>query len=501
MSVAPKPEPHPASVAPIFPIAMAAAWILQAFLGGGDPLVELWRPLLFTSAAVGLTTGAAWIAGRGRQLPLVVVGLLVLLFLKAWPLFGAVLAVALWRAALALIRHRSGRPRLALPAAAHVVSLANTFSLILLAVLLVSLALSGSVALAPRAAPRGTADASAPNLYFVLLDGYPRQDSLESLEIDNTQFLAALGQRGFAVAPRSHTNYHNTLLTLTSMLNGRYLADLPELLEAAGSFPAEERQLHRVLNSARLLDDLRSHGYEIVASPSAYGPAALSSADELIAHGSINHFDQRIISRTFVGDLLSIVVPGLVDTWLQDAVIAPIEDVESVAAGESDGPHFMLAHVLSPHPPFLFDADGGVPQVEACYASGCSLWTTEREVLNIPEADYRRLLADQVQFIDKRILDMVDRIVAEDPTGVVVLFGDHGIRVDAGVSVEYFRNFFAARTPGHQGLFPADVSPVNVLVAIENAYLHTSFPIRDYEAWEIKGGTLLNLERWLPDPV
>ena len=62
-------------------------------------------------------------------------------------------------------------------------------------------------------------------------------------------------------------------------------------------------------------------------------------------------------------------------------------------------------------------------------------------------------------------------------------------------------NFFAARTAGHANLFPTDVSLVNVLTTIENAYLGTAFPIRLYEAWEIKGDTLLKLERWLPDPT
>jgi hypothetical protein len=500
MSVAPEPNPHPASVAPIFPIAMAVAWVLQMFLGGGDPLVELWRPLLITAAATALISGATWVAGRGRPLPILVVGLLGLLFLKAWPLLGVILAVAIWRAALAFMRRRSGRPPLALPAAAHIVRLANTFSLILVTVLVVSLALTGAVSFPSQATSRGSADASAPNIYFVLLDGYPRQDSLEALDIENAAFVADLAKRGFSVGSRSRTNYHNTLLTLTSMFNGQYIADLPELSDPAGDFPAEERQLHRSLNDARLLDDLRSHGYEIVASPSPYGPAALFSAEVVMAHGSINHFDQRLLSRTFVGDLLSIVWPGLVDHWLQDATLAPIDDVES-AAGDHSGPHFMLAHVLSPHPPFLFDADGNPPKVQACYAAGCSLWTTERQVLGIPETEYRQLLSDQVHFLNGRLLDMVDRIVAEDPTGVVVLFGDHGIRFDAGVSVEYFRNFFAARTPGHTGLFPADVSLVNVLVAIENAYLATAFPIQPYEAWEIKGDTLLNLTRWLPDPT
>jgi hypothetical protein len=501
MTVPDKPTSPGPFVVPIFPIAMAVAWILEAFAGSGDPLPHLWWPLIITALAVVVITGVVWFAGRRRPLPLLLVGIFVLLFLKAWPLVGAVLAVMVWRLALDASRRWSHRPPMTTPAGVQAVNLANTFGLVLLVVALISVAFSGVEVFAHETAERGTATPSAPNIYFVLLDGYPRQDSLEALGIDNGPFIQDLEGRGFDSAPRSHTNYHNTLLTLTSMLNGQYLADLPELSLPAGTFPGEERQLHRALNNARLLDDLRSHGFEIIASPSPYGPAALFSADVVMAHGTINHFDQRIISRTFTDDLLSVVTPGLVDGWLQDAVLEPIADVELVAADRPATPHFLFAHVLSPHPPFLFDADGDVPKVEACYVAGCSLWTTERKVLSISEADYQQLLAEQVEFINERILEMVDVVADEDPTGVVVLFGDHGIRFDAGVSVEYFRNFFAARTPGHEDLFPADVSPVNVLSAIENAYLNTNFPIRDYEAWEIKGDTLMNMERWLPDPT
>ena len=91
-------------------------------------------------------------------------------------------------------------------------------------------------------------------------------------------FVAALEQRGFSVAERSRTNYHNTLLTLDSMLNGDYLADLPELANPASDRPGEERQLHAALNSARLLDDLRARGYRIIDSPSPYSAQQRSSA-------------------------------------------------------------------------------------------------------------------------------------------------------------------------------------------------------------------------------
>ena len=160
----------------------------------------------------------------------------------------------------------------------------------------------------------------------------------------------------------------------------------------------------------------------------------------------------------------------------------------------------MLAHVLSPHMPFLFDANGADPHVQACYASGCSVWTSERKVLGLSAEQYARLMDGQIRFLNSQILEMVDHLTADDPNAVIVLFGDHGLRFSTGVSTEYFRDFFAARMPGHPRLFPDDISPVNVLSTIENTYLGTELPMRDYEAWQSTGGLVLRLVRWLPDP-
>jgi hypothetical protein len=81
-----------------------------------------------------------------------------------------------------------------------------------------------------------------------------------------------------------------------------------------------------------------------------------------------------------------------------------------------------------------------------------------------------------------------------------------GMRFDTGVSTEYFRNFFAARTPGHPDLLPDDISPVNVLSLVENAYLGTDFPMattrrgrpRTTSCSGWSGGFLTRNERPLP---
>ena len=61
-------------------------------------------------------------------------------------------------------------------------------------------------------------------MYVILLDGYPRADTLqETFGIDNTAFTADLEDRGFTVSDGARANYNKTWLTLASMFNGSYV--------------------------------------------------------------------------------------------------------------------------------------------------------------------------------------------------------------------------------------------------------------------------------------
>ena len=58
-----------------------------------------------------------------------------------------------------------------------------------------------------------------------------------------------------------------------------------------------------------------------------------------------------------------------------------------------------------------------------------------------------------------------------------------------------FANLFWARTPGHPDLFPDDVTLVNVLPILFNAYLGTDLPLHPNDLWY---GPAQNLDRFVP---
>jgi hypothetical protein len=72
-------------------------------------------------------------------------------------------------------------------------------------------------------------------------------------------------------------------------------------------------------------------------------------------------------------------------------------------------------------------------------------------------------LIGQVRFLNGRVLEAVDRIIAVDPGATVVVFSDHGLRRDRADMDEWFRTLFAARG----SVFPQDVTALEMLSTLQ----------------------------------
>jgi hypothetical protein len=84
-------------------------------------------------------------------------------------------------------------------------------------------------------------------------------------------------------------------------------------------------------------------------------------------------------------------------------------------------PKFVFAHVIAPHPPFVFDADGNPVQPNRDFGihDGVVFGTTRAEYI----AGYR----DQLTYLNTRVLAAVDAILAgSTTTPIIIIQGDHG---------------------------------------------------------------------------
>jgi hypothetical protein len=160
----------------------------------------------------------------------------------------------------------------------------------------------------------------------------------------------------------------------------------------------------------------------------------------------------------------------------QDLATCHLNNLETLAAlGGEPGPKFVFAHFLPPHHPYLFDRDGHVLRratVSDQFEFQKLLW------------EVRPPYVEQVLFMNRRILEVVDRIRADsEMPPIIVLQSDHGPNLREGLSEERqhqirLANFSALLLPGApEDLVPDEATPVNHFRRILNHYFGAGHPI------------------------
>ena len=462
--------PSRASGVPAYPLLFLLAWIFNVLPASGSPVEATVRPVI---AAIVFTTGAIALLSAATRRPhfAAYAVWLALAFLTLMPLLVVLGALAVLLATLRAVRHQQGIDGVPWVLMTRAM---NVIALLLLSTALLGSEASGALSPIPQTNPVGSTATtnSLPDLFFILLDGHPRADTLNAdFGLDIEPFLAEMQDLGFVVARDSHSNYNATLLTVTSMMTAQQVPDIlsPDLATRA----AEERALTRAIAASSVLGRAKALGYSVDWISSPFTSPVDWGADEVIGTSGVTDFELNLVSHTLIPWL----VPDLVRTSLyqaeHEAVLQPIDRVAELASEHGDGPRLVFAHVLAPHPPLILAADGTVADGFPCFPTSCGMWDIgERYGDAIIQPT-----VDELSYLDARIVAAVGTIIAsEDRPCSIVVFSDHGYRWHQDDRQEQFRNLLLTYTPGFPDLIPNDATPVNLLARILNAYAGTSIP-------------------------
>jgi len=438
-----------------------AGYILGRFANAAFPTFYLYRPLaLVIPLAILVGLLAAWLARSHAPLAAgIAVGIICFwaTFSRHW--WQAALLVAAWLVVVVVVR-RLGRP---LPFVPPVASTAATaFILVFFASGVARAAFSAEGPVAPVTA---TQTATGPNIYIVLMDGYPRRDTLmNDMGIDNGPFEAALAARGFDVYDDAHTDRRYTDLTLMSLLTGT-TKGVP--LDTA---PASEVQflIRKALSDATLPKQAEAAGYEwdVIDSPAGH---VTFSAGHHIQHGGVNTFEDNMLAESALAPIVKTFLPYLLTDSLRDHFTGSVASLISLV--DPNAHRLVLAHLFQPHLPFLWNADGTPTKVPSFWP-GVNIFAAQIETMGMSLADYSASMKGDLATVNPKFLAMVDAIIAKDPGAVIVLFSDHGSRYSLALKLtEWYHSFLAARTPGHSELFAGDPRPVNILRTLIPTYV------------------------------
>jgi hypothetical protein len=313
-----------------------------------------------------------------------------------------------------------------------------------------------------------------PDVFMLLADGHGRSDVLlRDYDYATQELGRVLFSNGLVEAPDSLANHTNTRFSLAVLLNGRPMSELGQDLSA----DVDERLPEVAVADSSGLALFRSAGYEVVVVDSGYSEHRIGRPDEVVDVGPWNELERLAIDRTLPGRLFDVDESATI-SFQRERISRQLSLVGSLAEGRPTRPQFVFAHLPVPHPPMVFG--------HTCDIRPRDDLTNDvaGRALGRDRAQAVAAMRDQTRCADLLIGGLVKTIVAERPDAVVLVLSDHGpdeyldwaMPTEPGLQ-DRFANLFWARTPGREAVFPHDISLVNVLPTLSNAYLGTSLPM------------------------
>lgn len=470
---------------PLYPATFLAAFVVLTWANAGLPVAMVVRPLLVAAVVPLVVTLIVASVLRDRDRAALVVTLLVLLLLSSDDRFAVIVLVGAAAIVVEAVIHR-GRPSWI---AVLVTRVLTGVSVILVITLLVSMTqadiwpdIADDLTDGPLP-PAGTAAASLPDIFVIILDAYPGDRAAAlATDFDADAFPDALTDRGFDVVRDAHSNYLLTPLTLSSMLTMRHLVDIPGLEAPYGPSTRDWQRLRAVLDDAPVLSTLRERGYVTIAIDPGYAHAHLARVDRFVEQPLPDELEVALLTNTRLGPFIEAIVPGAMADIARRRIDGAFATLERIAKEPHDRPRVVFAHVPAPHPPWVFEADGRPRNPSVASVIGEPA-LTRQEALDAGFAQ-----ATHIADLTTAAIDSLT--AAGDTASVVVVMSDHG--PVAGFSTvkpldsDYrtrASNFMAARTPGHPGLIGSQMTPVNVFVALFDAYLAIHTPRQPDSIW------------------
>lgn len=328
---------------------------------------------------------------------------------------------------------------------------------------------------------KGTAHVERPpDIFYIILDGYGRQDQLRRvMGFDNASFIQALKDRGFYIADQSHSNYCQTELSVCSSLN---MEMLPSLFPEIPTESTDRGPIDNALDHNRLAAILKREGYLTVGVTSGFPSIHVSSTDLQMTHDSgLTLLESTLLEMTpfQFSDGVMETQHGQKRTNLKSAVSNLISLSRPTAS-----PRFVFAHLLCPHPAFVFKPDGSELNLSGVH--GDLYDGSDFMEHGGTHEKYRQGYVSQVQWLNSQVLRIVDALQKRPgPPPIIVLQGDHGSKLGLDQNLlaktdiqECFSNLACFYVPENirEKLYPT-VTPVNEFRIITATLFNLRLPL------------------------
>jgi hypothetical protein len=334
-----------------------------------------------------------------------------------------------------------------------------------------------------------------PDIYYIILDAYGRQDTLQRYyTIDNSEFIDELGRLGFYVASESTSNYPQTLLSVASSLNYQYIDNSLMQIKPKSE---DRRGLTKKINHSRIRETLRGVGYDFIAFDAGYYTSA-DDADNYYKYLGpqnqglslflpMNPFEGLLFEKSIMRPLLDYkLIP-------QQSLVNILETPYTHHAGrilfifdkltqvpDLEGNHFAFAHIIAPHPPFVFGPNGEMLSHSRSFTLGNSMYVVQNN------DEYIKGYRDELPYLNSLVIKTVEVILAKSKVPpIIIIQGDHGpgtyVDWDSKANTNLpdrfsILNAYYFGKHDYTDLYPS-ISPVNTFRVVLNVFFGTDLEL------------------------
>ena len=245
-----------------------------------------------------------------------------------------------------------------------------------------------------------------PDIYYIILDAYTDSKTLKDIYgYDNSDFLNYLKEKGFFIPLNGRSNYMATRFSLPSSLNMSYLDNA---IKSTVSDQANKVILDKLTQNSAVVSFLRSKGYKFINFCSGWASTDYNRHADINVNqlNYINEFTNVLLHTTVLESFSSIFGRFNSKRRRIYATFYKLPQQARIA-----GPKFTLVHLITPHPPDIFDEKG-----DPIPAKADDFFTI------IPENYIKEL-----KFINKKMEFLIDELLKESKTPpIIIIQADHG---------------------------------------------------------------------------
>lgn len=269
-----------------------------------------------------------------------------------------------------------------------------------------------------------------PDIYYFVFDRYASDTTLKNTYgYDNSNLTNYLDSQGFSNRSDAYTNYPFTMSSVSSTLAMDYHRQLGALFGKNGfqtGFPYRS-----ILNDPPVAKILATDGYKFnqVSSWWDFTRVTVKTEANQTKSYRLNVFGTRfylsdlerdIFYKSFFSPLLKKgITVGTTPIITYDRDRNPrqnldiqLEYLQNLARNKQSQPQFTFAHILAPHPPYVFNADG----TDTIYDNGP----------NDNGLDENKKYINELEYVNTRMKELIGTIRTSSPNAVIIIQADEG---------------------------------------------------------------------------